>query len=294
MEFRQQRYFVGLAEELHFGRAAAKLGISQPALSKQIRGLEAEVGTSLFWRSKREVRLTAAGTAFLGHAREVLSRVDRSISEARSVGRGELGSLEIGYMSSTSALIVPRAVRAFRKQHPGVEVKLRLLIPPAHRFQISSSQVDFAFIVESGEREKFVVEVILREHLMIALPKGHPLAAHSQLGVRDLKGVPLVMYPRYGAPEMYDQTMRYLRSAGTDPNIVVEVMPAYGILSSVAAGIGVALVPECLLGIRQEGVVYRKMKAPRLPITWAIAYRPGKLDGAREAFLKVVRRLFPV
>src|SRR5947207_1220375 len=122
MELRHQKYFIAVAEELHFGRASKRLLISQPALSKQIQELEAEVGAKLLWRNKREVRLTSAGTSFLKHARDVLRQVDRSIAEAHSIGRGDLGLLEIGYLSSAGPRIVPRVVRAFRKKYPKVDV----------------------------------------------------------------------------------------------------------------------------------------------------------------------------
>ena len=292
MEFRHPRSFVALAEALHFGRAAATLGVSQPALSKQIRELEEEIGTPLFWRTKREVRLTPAGASFLGHAREILARLDRSVAEARSVGRGDLGSLEIGYLSTLSARLVPEVVRAFRKRHPRVEVKLRLLIPPAHTLPILTSQVDFAFVLSTPATGDVAVEDVRRERLVLALPSGHPLAApRAKVPVRALDGVPYVFYPRYAAPEQYDRTMAYLRAHGARPRVVMEVLPVYGILSAIAAGIGVALVPESLQGLRQEGVVYRPLAGPGLPITWAIAYRRGGLSGAQAAFLKVVRAL---
>ncbi len=291
MDLRHYRYVVSLAEELHFGRAAAKLGLSQPALSIQIRDLEEELGTPLFWRSKREVRLTAAGNTLLAHARDILGRVEHSRSETRSVGRGDLGSLEIGYMSSLSARIVPRAVRAFRRRYPKVEVKLRLLIPPAHRLQIATGQVDFAFIIAPTEPEAFAVETIQTESHVAALPQGHPLASRSRVPIRALGGCPFVIFPRYAAPDLYDLMMRHMRDNGARPNVVLEPIPVYGILAAIAAGVGVSLVPECLQGLRQDGVVYRPVTGPRLPITWSIAYRPGALEGARAAFLDVVRGL---
>lgn len=290
MDLRDQRCFVVLAEELHFGRAAGKLGISQPALSRRMRDLESELKVPLLWR-KDGVRLTPAGTTFLRRARETLSQVDRTIREVQGVGRGDLGSIEIGFMSSAGARLVPRTVRAFRRRHPRVEVRLRLIVPPLALDLVRGSQIDFAFVPAPVDAEDLAVEEICRESFVLACPSDHPLARRASVPPSALHRVPLVYYPRHLNTEIFDQTMAVLREAGATANIVLEAFPAQAMLSAVAAGIGVTLLPEGMQDFRQKGVVYRRLKG-RLPsIRWMMACRRGKLDAAQDAFIKVVRSL---
>lgn len=293
MELRQYRYFVALAEELHFGRAAARVSISQPALSKQIRELEREVDALLVWRTKREVRLTPAGAAFLRNSRELLNRVDHSVAEARSIGRGDLGSIEIGYMSATSARLMPRVVRAFRRRYPRVEVRLRLLIPPTHFEMIRNTQVDFGFILSPPAGEGLKVLRLVEDPLIVALPEGHKLASRSRIPLSALHEEPFVFYPRHASPETYDQTMGFLRRAGARVNVVLEAFPIYGLLAAAAAGMGVSLVPECMRDVRPKGVVYRPVAGATPKLPWSLAFAPRVQNGVQKAFLEVVRELYP-
>lgn len=291
MDLRHQRYFIAVAEELHFGRAAARLGISQPALSKQIRDLEQELGVPLLWR-KDGVRPTAAGAAFLGRAREILSQVDRATREVQSIGRGDLGSLEIGFMSATSARQVPTVVRAFRKRHPRVEVRLRLLLPTLPLDQIRKGLLDFAFVVNTLPSQDVVLEPTLEEPYVLALPVGHPLARRASVPLRALHQVPFVFYPRHVNSELFDEVIGFMKGAGAVPDIVLEAFPVQAMLSAVAAGIGVTLIPDGMRDIRQKGVVYRRIPPPVPTIGWALAFRKGPMDAAQEAFLDVVRSVY--
>jgi DNA-binding transcriptional LysR family regulator len=294
MELRHQRYFIALAEELHFGRAATRLKISQPALSKQIRELEAEVGTELFWRTKREVRLTPAGIGFLKSSRDVLSRIQRSIVEAHSAGRGDLGSLEIGYLSSASPRIVPTVVKAFRSKHPKVDVRLRLLMPPNHLGEVRNSQVDFLFMALPVDEPELVAEKIVEEPMMLAIPEAHPLAAQKLVSFKSLDGVPFVIWPRHISPVSYDYVLGFFKRAGARLHTALETFPLNSLVCAAASGIGIALVPECSRDNKQIGVVYRNLRSPRPKVEWGVVYRPKNLAGAQEAFLKVVREVFQV
>ena len=293
MELRLQKYFIAVAEELHFGRAAARLQISQPALSKQIRELEAEIGTQLLWRTKREVRLTPAGLSFLRHSREVLSQIQRSIVEAHSIGRGDLGSLEIGYLSSAGPRIVPRAVQAFRKRYPKVDVRLRMIMPPNPLSEVLNNKVDFLFIGLPVDADHLIVERIVEEPYILAIPAGHPLASRTRLSFRSLDGVPLVFWPRHLSPATYDDLVRYFKKAGARINPILETFPLNSLICAVAAGVGVSLVPECARDNPQKGVVYRNLTPPRPTVEWGIVYLARNLGGAQKAFLQVVRRVFP-
>jgi len=294
VELRHQRYFIAIAEELHFGRAAARLMISQPSLSKQIRQLEIEVGAKLLWRTKREVRLTPAGASFLRHAREILSQVDRSLSEAQSIGRGDLGILEIGYLSSAAPRIVPRAVQAFRRRYPKVEVRLRMIMPPHPLSAVRNSQVDFLFIGLPISASNLDIETILEEPMVLAVPAADPLAARNAVSFKSLDGVPMVMWPRHINPEMYDTILGYFKAAGARLNTILETFPLNSLVVAVAAGIGVCLVPDCARDNPQKGVVYITLRPPRPTVEWGIVYRRTNLGEVQEAFLKVVRQTFRV
>lgn len=293
MELRHLRYFVAVAEELHFGRAARKLFLSQPALSRQILELEKELGTELFLRTNREVRLTVAGVAFLRHGREILSHVERSKSEARSMGRGGLGCLEIGYISSLGAQVVPRIVRAFRSQHPEVDVRLRFLIPPHHLAQIQTAQIDVALVHASAVPKELAVEPLLQERYVLAAPEGHALARRGPVTLKELDGAPLVFFPRHIGPETHDLMTSAFRKAGVKPNVVQETFPGYSILSAVASGIGVGLFPETMMGFRQKGVVYRRIRGICPVITWQTVYHPRDMTGAKRVFVELVRKMYP-
>lgn len=292
MELRQQRYFIAVAEELHFSRAAAKLKISQPALSKQIRELETELGVPLFWRSKREVRLTPAGTSFLKHAREVRSQVERSVQEARSIDRGDFGTIEVGFFSSAGARLVPQLVRRFRKRYPRVEVRLRGIIPPAAQEMLRSPQVDFGVLTGQSSMDGLVTEPLLEERYMVAMPDDHPLSRWTRVPLRSLNGVPFIFFPRHVGPEVFDDVMGFLRMAKVTPKTVLEAFPAYAILSAVAAGIGTALLPESMEDLSLKGVVYRRLLPPAPTIKWVLAYKHGRIGGAQAAFLEVARELY--
>ena len=293
MELRHLRYFVAVAEELHFGRAAKQLFLSQPALSRQILELEKELGTSLLLRTNREVRLTPAGVSFLRHSREILSHVERSASEARSMGRGGLGVLEMGYISSLGARIVPRIVRAFRSRHPEVEVRLRFLIPPNHHAQIQAGQIDVALVHASSAPKELAVEPLLEERYVLAAPEGHPLARRGPASLRELDGSPYVFFPRHIGPETHDLITDAFRRAGMRPNVVLETYPGFSILSAVASGIGAALFPESMMDFQQKGVVYRRIHGICPVIRWQMVYHPRDLIGAKRVFVELIRKLYP-
>lgn len=292
MELRHRRYFVAVAEELHFGRAAARLGISQPALSKQILELEAQLRTTLLWRNRREVRLTPAGLSFLKHSRDVIHQIDRSIRDVQSVGRGDLGSVEVSYFSSAAPRVVPTIVRSFKKQYPKVDVRLRLTMPPNHLGEIRNNQVDFLLMPLPVEANDLVVERLVEEALVLGIPQGHPLAVYSRVSIKQLDGVPMVMWPRYHSPASYDRVLGYFGKAGAKLNMVLETFPLSSVICTVAAGVAVCLVPESARDNPQKGVVYRTLRSPRPTFDWGIVYRPREIGGALEAFLQVVRTTY--
>jgi DNA-binding transcriptional LysR family regulator len=228
--------------------------------------------------------------SFLGHAREVVSRIDRSIAEAYSLGRGDLGSLAVGYLPGASP-IVPRFIRAFRRRHAKVDVRLSMVMPPDPVNAVRNSQVDFLFIATPVSEPDLIVERLQEEPMILAIPGSHPLADQKSISFRSLDGVPVVMWPRHIGPASYDKLLDCFKNAGARLNTALETFPLNCMVCAVASGIGVSFVPQSARETPQRDVVYRDLRLPRPMVEWAIVYRSKSLGGASDAFLKVVREL---
>src|SRR5262249_1900985 len=196
MELRRVRSFIAVAEELHFGRAATRVHIVQPALSRQIRALEEEMGLRLFERDRRRVALTPAGAVFLDEARALLEHVDRAVEAARRAARGELGSLRIGYVPAMVITGLPEIVRGVRKRFPGVEVRLREMDPALQVESLLGDRVDVGFARGPIHEPALATVTILEEPLVAALPSGHQLGRHKRLRLSMLAGEPFVLQAR--------------------------------------------------------------------------------------------------
>src|SRR5688572_22435187 len=200
MDLRHCRYFVAVAEELHFGRAAKRLGISQPPLSQQIRALEAEIGVELLRRTKRVVRLTPAGEVFLQSSRKLLRDVEDSLDVTRRASRGEVGSLQLGYAPGAEIELLPRVVRAFYRKYPDVDVRL---VPLHTREQLDSlrqGRIDAGLLLLPAAAEGLEIRTLRREPLVVVLPREHPLARRAEIRPRDLAGVAFIHLSRDHAP----------------------------------------------------------------------------------------------
>ncbi|HET9718473.1 MAG TPA: LysR substrate-binding domain-containing protein, partial [Solirubrobacteraceae bacterium] len=221
MELRQLRYFVAVAEELHFRRAAARLHISQPPLSQQVRQLEEELGTQLLIRNRRRVELTAAGEAFLHDARVILGELEGAVGTARRIGAGQSGRLRINFVGSALLSIIPAAVQAFRRDRPGVEVDLRER-PTAEQLRaVRSGAVDLGFVRPPvDELDGLEAELVLREPTLAAIPAEHPLARAPRPSIARLAGEPLVLFPRSQAAGFHDLLIATLAVGGQTPRVV--------------------------------------------------------------------------
>lgn len=259
MELRHLRYFVAVAEELHFGRAAARVHISQPPLSRQIRDLEQELGARLFDRGRHGVALTAAGGVFLGEVRRLLEQLDHSVAAARRADRGELGTLRIGYVGSVAYSGLPEIVRAFRTRLPSVEVRLREMSPAEQVEALLADRLDVSFARGPVEEPGLRVQTVLDETLVAALPSSHPLSARREVGLAMLAREPFVLTARARGPGFHDHILTICRNAGFSPRVVQEGSH-FDVLSLVAAGTGVAIVPASLREIRRGDVVYRPLR----------------------------------
>lgn len=247
MELRHLRYFVAIGEEQHYGRAAQRLRVAQPALSRQIQDLEEEVGFKLFERLPRGVKLSAAGKLFLEDARRILLQVDDAAARAARVARGQSGTLRLGFMENSSWHgVVPDSIRNFREQYPDAELSLHPASSIDQAENVRFGRVDAGFIYgilnDDPELNQLIVAT---EHLELAVPKGHPLSRIKKLRLRDLTDAPFVWFPRREAPAYFDRLMRECYRGGLkSPHIVQEATNEATILSLVSHGMGVGWISD--------------------------------------------------
>lgn len=276
MELRHLRYFLAVAEHLHFGRAAEALGIRQPPLSQQIRALEEELGVPLFERSSRHVALTAAGEAFRDHARQSLAHAEAARQAARRVGRGDTGEVALGYVGSATLTLLPQILRRFRDRYPDVTLTLRELTTTEQARALRAGNLDVGLLrppLADADAEALRVEPVGAERLIAALPAGHPLAHRRTLNVRDLAGQPFVLSPRELGPGLHDQILDYCRRAGFTPRVTQEAVQMQSIVALVGGGLGVSLVPASVSRLRRADVVYRPLRPATRVVHLAAARR---------------------
>lgn len=264
MELRHLRYFLAIAEELHFTRAAERLGIEQPPLSQQIKQLENELGAALFHRHARSVTLTEAGRAFLPHASAAVAEALRAAEAARQAIRGEQGHLRIGFTSSASYNpLVPGMIQKFRDLYPNVAVTLVEQATSALLADLQGSRLDVAFLrVSPAEQGGLAMLELPAEEMFAALPARHPLAQAPRVALADLAADGFILFPRQNGRLLYDSIIDACRAAGFRPNIVQEAPQLGSTVNLVAAGAGVALVPASMRQLHPSGVVYARLRSP--------------------------------
>ncbi len=291
VELRHLRYFVAVAELLHFGRAAARLHIAQPPLSQQIRRLEHELGVPLFHRTNRRVALTDAGTAFLDEARRTLVQADRAIAITRKADRGELGRLVIGYMASAELSVFPKVLPVFRKRYPDVELDLQIL-PPREQFeQLRAGRLHVGFVRLPAKDRHLMIVPIFKEPLVAVLPTRHPLGRRRSIALAALCDERLVLFPRHHAPGYYDWLVNLCRRAGFNSEPVHESEKLHTMLSLVAMGRGVALMPKCVTELGRKGVVCRPLR-PRIPDTeLGLVFNPATRSQLVHAFAALTKEI---
>ena len=288
-ELRHLRYFVAVAEELHFGRAARRLGIAQPPLSQQIRQLELRLGVSLFIRTSRQVALTPAGEALLRGARRVLAEMGLATAAARRAATGETDALRVGYTDSAALSVLPSAIRRFRETLPSVHLDLVEGSTAAQIDAVTRDLVDLAVVRGPVAQPALRTEVVLRESFLVALPESHPLGGFAEIELRALAGEPMVLFPRHLAPEFHDTIIALCRAASFTPLIGYEGAEYQTILSLVAARLGVSLVPRSVGNLQRRGEVYRPIPdaPPRAEI--AAVYRDENWSRSRDVMLTALR-----
>jgi DNA-binding transcriptional LysR family regulator len=291
VELRHLRYFRAVAEELHFGRAAERLHIAQPPLSQQIRQLERELEVSLFTRSTRRVELTAAGEAYLKRAVAVLDAVDDAGQQARRIAQGVEGHLTIGCVGSATYSVLPRVVRALRDELPHVEISIRgEMLAPAQLDALRAGDVDIALLRPPVDDVAIRVEVLRRDRLIAALPAEHPLAQRDLLRVSELRGEDFIAHAGRGRSVMGGLLAAICADAGFAPRIRHEVSETSTLVTLVAAGLGVAVVPAPTADLDIAGVTYRQLEPASLGVDLVAAHLVDAPSPAIERALGVLRR----
>jgi DNA-binding transcriptional LysR family regulator len=280
MELRHLRYFLAVAEELHFTRAARRLGMNQPPLSQQIQQLEQELGTALFQRGAREVTLTEPGRALLEDARRILREVEQAGERVRRIARGELGRLRVGMINSAPFHpLIPRVIREFRRRYPGVALSLQEDATPNLAAAVLGETVDAAFVRPLlGEYPGLQVEPVLEEELVVALPAGHPLAQRTSIALLALSLDPFVLFSRDVGAGLHEVIVHACRQAGFTPRVVQEASQVTSIVNLVASGLGVSLIPASMQQMQIEGVAFRPILRPVPKARLDLICRSGDVD----------------
>ncbi|TFZ51010.1 LysR family transcriptional regulator [Serratia proteamaculans] len=292
IELRHLRYFVAVAEELHFGRAAERLRISQPPLSQQIQALEEMVGARLLARNNRNVSLTQAGEMFLKEAYQVLDQVSRAAEKAARLERGELGELTIGFTSSAPFIsVVSRSLRAFRQQHPQVHIKMREVNTKQQIEPLLNGELDLGVMRNTRLPEVLKHQLLLCEPLVAVVPEGHPLThvAPGTLRFQHLAEEPFVFFSREVGTALHDEILSLLAKAGITPYITQEVGEAMTIIGLVSSGLGISILPASFARVKIDGVQYLPLAEPEaMTEVWLVHHRQRPLTAAANSLMALL------
>lgn len=291
MELRHLRYFEAVAEELHFARASERLNIAAPTLTQQIQALERDLGVVLFRRSRRGVSLTEAGRRFLDEARKTLHQAEQATQVARQTARGEIGRLEIGYVTSASCLgLVPRFLAEFRRLNPYVDLQVHRMETVRQLAALDQGDIDIGFLRPPTRYPIGLTGTLVWRHpFVVALPKDHPLVKEKRIRVSTLAGEPLIASSVELELGFGGQIQEIATEGKFTPRIVGRAPDILTILTLVSAGFGVAFVPESFRAVAIPGVVYRNLANPQTNALLAAARRRDNAAPAVRAFMRVVR-----
>jgi DNA-binding transcriptional LysR family regulator len=291
MEIRQLRYFCVLAEQLHFTKAALLLNVAQPALSQQIKQLEAELGTQLLERTNRRVRLTAAGQVFLSWSGRMLEQLDQAVRETARAGHGETGSLVIGAVSTAVCSILPELLRSFRRETPHISIDIREMEPGEQVDALRRESIDIGLLFLTIQDPAFDSMVISRERLMIALPEGHPAATAESIRLSDLKTETFLVPRRQPVAGFHEIVLQTLLSRGVPEPRLQPTRLLQTAVFLVAGQLGVALVPESFRrNLPARGCVYRDIVGPPAYANLTGVWRRTGVPAALQRFIEQLRR----
>ncbi|ALK34966.1 LysR family transcriptional regulator [Burkholderia plantarii] len=291
MEFRQLRYFLAVAEHLHFTEAAAALGIAQPPLSQQILKLEREIGTPLFIRHPRRVELTEAGRLLRERARRLVDDAQQALLATRDAGRGETGRLSLGFAGSTVFHpAIAQTMQRFRHAYPRVAVGCEESNSVALLEKVGAGRIDAALVRMPLQCGELVVEPLADEEMIAVLPNGHRLGRRKQIDLADLAGEPFIVFPRGIGPNLYDSIIGACHAAGFAPSIGMESPQISSAGNLVSAGFGVAIVPASMRQVQVAGVSFHALRGRPLATGIALVHRPRERAQTVRNFVRILRQ----
>jgi DNA-binding transcriptional LysR family regulator len=293
IELRHLRYFVAVAEELHFGQAAERLHLAQPPLSQQIRKLEELLGHPLFIRTSRSVRLTDAGEAFLQRARRTLRNVQRDLDETRSIGRGDVGSLHIGFIGSAVLSTLPAIFRTYREAYPRVRLHLHESFTSLVMEGLENGTLDAGILRDGDPVEGINVTTILSEPFVAVLPASHACAKQKSISPVALRGEPFIYYPRSAGARAYEKPLTLCEEHGFRPQVVQEASHWLTILQLIGAGLGVSIAPACVRRIATADVVCLPLRGARTVSNIELAWPAGDGRPIVERFRHIAENTKP-
>ena len=290
MELRQLKCFVAIAEELHFRKAAERVGLAQTALSAQIRKLEDELGFPLLFRTTRHVSLTQAGAVFLGEVREILERLDRGVEKAREANRSGLNRLRIGGIDAALVWFLPPVIEEFRRRHPTIHLPLTEVTASVHQVQeLLRHHVDVAFFRPPTSEEGIAWELLFEEEPYVAIPEQHELAGRTEIGVEDILNEKIIGYPKHARPYLHAMIADSFEEVNAKPTIELEVLDKSTLLKLVAQGMGIGVVPQWSTLSPVSGVTFKRYASAIKPLQFGVAWRQSDKSQTLQEFLDVVR-----
>ncbi len=294
IELRQLRYFATVAEELHFGRAARRLHMTQPPLSQTIMALEQMLGAPLFERNRRGVALTAAGEALLPEARRLLEQAAGLAELVQRAATGASGRLSLAFVSSADYSVLPPTLRAYRAEYPQVEITLKEATSDLQLDDLLEGRVDAGLLIPplpDRARQELEYLPVLSEPLVLAAPAGLPALARARAAdLRKLAGLPLIIFPRHISPGLYDAILSVFREAGITAEVGQEAIQMQTIVSLVSAGMGIALVPQSVSNLRRPGVEYLPLVQSTPLVETGLAWRRDNASAVLRGFLELMRK----
>ena len=291
MDLRRLEYFVAVAEELHFGRAADRLHVAQPPLSRQIQRLEAELGVQLFTRNRHGVEMTPAGSALLPEARSTLAQAERAGEIARRAARGEEGVLDIGFLASVAFTLLPRLTREYGEAHPNVELRLHDMASGQQIEALREGRLDVGLMMRPYSAPDLNLETVLVEPMVLVVAHGHRLADRDSVALAELADEPFVLIPHAMSPDLHDRLMTLCGEAGFRPRIVQEATHMATIVSLIAAGVGLSLMPASIHAMNRPDVACVNLVEPEVKAWIAMAWPRSNGSAALGSFLDTVRAL---